>query len=164
MEIKNDQVKKAYDKVYGIISEFTFRPEMISEIKVSPTLSRAWGSTSYNPKQKKYSIKLNKAALSNEYALEETILHELIHTLPGCMNHGELWQSVAKCINAEHGYTISRVNSSEDLGISFVDNGYKYIIKCTECGKEIGYMRRSYAVKCPEAFRCTCGGKLKRVS
>ena len=47
--------------------------------------------------------------------IKNTIIHELIHCMPYCNNHGEQFKKYAKYINEKLGYNISRVgNKKED--------------------------------------------------
>lgn len=41
--------------------------------------------------------------------IKNTIMHEIIHCLPYCNNHGEKFKQYAKYINQNLGYDISRV-------------------------------------------------------
>lgn len=45
----------------------------------------------------------------NEDIIKNTIMHELIHCMPGCSNHGEYFKKYANYVNAKLGYDISRV-------------------------------------------------------
>lgn len=155
------QIKDTFDQVSKIIYNFGFDSSRISEIKFSPTMTKSWGNTKYNPYQSKYTISLNKVLLPNKRALEQTLLHELIHTLPGCMNHGKKWKTVADYCNNVYGYNISRTNSAESLGVTTSD--YKYIIRCQKCGKENGFQRMSNVVKNYRTYHCICGGRLERI-
>lgn len=56
------------------------------------------------------------------------ILHEILHTCPGCFNHGELWMCYAKLIKQNYGIKIKEVATAEDLGVP-----YQYRIKCKDC-------------------------------
>ena len=48
-------------------------------------------------------MQLNKSIIKN------TIIHELIHCMPNCNDHGEIFKKYAKYINQNLGYDISRV-------------------------------------------------------
>ena len=97
--------------------------------------------------------------------IKNTIIHELIHCLPNCNNHGEMFKKYANYINDKLGYNISRVgNKKEDYIKSNVEykekESYNYHIKCTNCGQEFFRKRlnRNFARK----FRCAkCGGKFE---
>ncbi len=41
--------------------------------------------------------------------IKNTIIHELIHCMPNCNDHGEIFKKYAKYINQNLGYDISRV-------------------------------------------------------
>ncbi len=113
----------------------------------------------------------------DDKALKQTILHELLHTCPGCFNHGEKWKKLAEQVNQAYGYRIKRLSSEEELGIagpaaapgSRAGNSaerarpnYKYRIRCTGCGTASYRMKRSRVVEHPEQYRCAkCGGALK---
>ena len=117
-----------------------------------------------------YSININADLLDEENdsdGLTETIIHELLHTIPGCMNHGKKWKSMAEKVNQAYGLNIARCSSAEDKGVTKRDINkveYKYILQCDSCGNTYGRIRMSNAVKFPKAYRCgCCGGELKRI-
>lgn len=97
--------------------------------------------------------------------IKNTIIHELIHCIPYCNNHGEEFKKYAAYINKNLGYDIKRVgNPKEDYiksGIPYIENkeSYKYKIKCEQCGQEI--LRQRFNLKKIRQYRCgKCGGKL----
>ena len=53
---------------------------------------------------------------TSEEGLKKVILHELLHTCKGCLNHGQKWQTLASKINLRYGYNITRTDSSVSLG------------------------------------------------
>lgn len=108
--------------------------------------------------EKKYSGVL--AGGSRPSLLEETMAHELLHTCPGCRNHGKLWKQYAAAVNCSYGYAIRR---TVETGDNPEINEAKYILLCRQCGREIKRQRLSKAVKYPARYRCACGGRLKRV-
>ena len=94
--------------------------------------------------------------------IKNTILHELIHCLPYCNNHGTEFKKYAKLLNAKFWYNISRVgNKKEDLinsNVEYKENSsYKYKVVCKGCQQEIYRQRlvKNFARK----YRCgKCGG------
>lgn len=108
--------------------------------------------------------------------LKNTIIHELLHTVSGCMNHGEKWQRLARLVNNKYGYHISRCNSYEEVGVcsEIVESIEKeresklalkptYIIRCEKCGYEYVRHKLSRIVTDLELYRCgRCGGNLVR--
>ena len=54
-------------------------------------------------------------------ALKDTIIHEILHTCNGCMNHGTTWKNYADKVNKAYGYNIKRCTSAEEKGFD-MDN------------------------------------------
>lgn len=74
------------------------------------------------------------------------ILHEILHTCPGCFNHGELWTSYAKQINQHYNIKIRETSSAKELKVP-----YKYIVKCKNCKIKIAFALKPSMTnrKCP---------------
>ena len=54
----------------------------------------------------------------SDQAAKDTILHEMLHTIDGCMGHKGKWKELAQKVNKElPQYTIKRVTSSAEKGI-----------------------------------------------
>lgn len=103
--------------------------------------------------------------------IKNTIIHEILHTCKGCMNHGENWKRKADIIKNKYGIEIKRTSTMEEKGytkesIERVEermNSYKYIIGC-DCGAEWKYKSMCNSVRHPERYMCsTCKKKLKRI-
>ena len=95
----------------------------------------------------------------------QTLAHELIHTCPGCSNHGVCFHQYAAAMNAAYGYHIKTTNSCEEMGVKSPINNkdVKYILQCRQCGALIKRMRCSAVVADPSKYRCQCGGGLIRI-
>ena len=94
---------------------------------------------------------------------ETTMLHELLHTCDGCMNHGYRWQALANKVNNTYGYNVKRTTSYEEAGIKDMRiRTAKHKIVCEKCGKAVYRMRESKLTKYPNCFRCQCGGDLRK--
>lgn len=157
----------------GKLDRAGIRYGVILSVTPNSRAKKRWGSVrpSKHPIDQSrggYEISINTRLLQDDVsdsALEETILHELIHTCPGCMNHGPNWQSVAAKVNRIYGYHISRTTSSKDKGIPDYDHEleyrYKYALVCKKCGNETRYNRMSKTVRDYKNYRCgACGGEL----
>ena len=140
--------------------------------KVNRRAHKRWGQCKEIPGG--YEININADLLderNSEQGLENTIIHELLHSCKGCMNHGENWTNLANIVNYELGYNIKRTSTAEEKGIKFetqakpqMESENEYILKCCCCGCEIHRQRMSKAIKNPEQYRCgRCGGKLERI-
>ena len=92
--------------------------------------------------------------------LEETIIHELIHTMPGRMNHGPKFKSICNKVNRVFGdkYKIGTTTDSSDYGVKLEDKPkQKYIITCPDCGKVYYYSRKpKYHIS---MYNCSVCGK-----
>ena len=102
----------------------------------------------------------------DEQAAKDTIVHELLHTLPGCFKHTGKWKQYANNINRLlPQYEIKRGSSYEEKGLEDPRKNpeARYLLKCLKCGSEIGRQRMSAAVEHPEHYRCKCGGRLTRI-
>lgn len=101
----------------------------------------------------------------DENIIKNTIIHEIIHCLPDCNNHGEEFKKYAKYINNKLSYNISRVgNKKEDYLRSNIEyqekEQYNYHIKCTNCGQS--FYRKRLNKNFARKFRCgKCGGKFE---
>ena len=89
--------------------------------------------------------------------LEETIVHEMIHTIPGCFNHGNQFKYYCMLLNHKFGFNLSRTTSTVDFGITLEHKSRptKYVITCPHCGKQYFYSRKPvYAIDTYSCGRC----------
>lgn len=108
-------------------------------------------------------IEISAALLDQPELLHETLVHELLHTCPGCRDHGERWKAYAQQVNHALGLHIQRTAPAGENAAPLRHEEVKYILECQSCGAKIQRMRMSKAVKQPWRYRCQCGGKLKRI-
>lgn len=85
--------------------------------------------------------------------LEEIILHELIHTINGCFNHGAKFKKYCNILNEKYGYEIL---TKMDMKKVTYSNITFYKCKCPHCGTEFTFF------KLPSSSKkyCYCGYKL----
>ncbi len=110
-----------------------------------------------------YTIEVAERLLTDPELLRETLLHELLHTCPGCRDHGKLWKQYADYVNKNLGTDIQRTVKVEGESEPLRRDEVKYILRCRDCGQEIKRMRMCKVVKSPWRYRCLCGGKLERI-
>ena len=119
-----------------------------------------------------FSINISAVLLderNSEQALKETIIHEILHTCRGCMNHGESWKRLAEKVGQAYGYNIKRTSSPDDKGLHedtrpVAVRTVKYVLRCEDCGQLYPRAKLSKIIKYPYLYRCgRCGGRLKLV-
>ena len=98
--------------------------------------------------------------------IKNTILHEIIHCMPNCNDHGKIFKNYANYINKNLGYTIQRLGDKKEdykkSNIDYKENDvkYRYKIKCTQCG--LIYLRQRLKKNFIRDYRCgKCKGKLE---
>ena len=99
-----------------------------------------------------------------EKIIKNTIMHELIHCMPYCNNHGLEFKRYAYLINKRFGYDISRVGDKKsdlkESNITPVEEKYKYKIVCKGCNQE--FYRKRLLKYFSRKYRCgKCGGKFE---
>lgn len=110
-----------------------------------------------------FTIEVSEALLAAEdNIIKEILTHEVLHTCPGCYNHGIKWKTFAEKLNQYYGYNIKTTASYEEIGLHKPDvkRKIKYIITCQKCGNQLFRQKKSKLVTQPNLYRCKCGGKL----
>jgi len=116
-----------------------------------------------------FDIQIAASLLQDEVedqAAKDTIVHELLHTIPGCFKHTGKWKQYAETVNyLLPQYSIKARSSYEEKGLEDTrpKPRYRYTLKCLQCGTEIKRQKKSAAVEHPERYRCKCGGHLTRI-
>lgn len=139
----------------------------IDEVKVNSRLTRVWGNCGYTKyasdwERCSYVINISSRLLSDDVsdnALMDTLIHEILHTCRGCMNHGGRWKKLASIVNAKFGLNIKRCTSSEEKHIKEDPIIYKYAVKCPRCGHVYKRVRMVDSIKNPGNYICACGHK-----
>ena len=123
-----------------------------------------------------YIIKISEVTLDDcvsDENVKDTIIHELIHTLPNCFCHKGDFKKYAQLVNDCYAcYHISRVCSVTDMGLTneafakYVKTPTSvYKVVCTCCHKKFIYKRRVKLIKILQSgltrtsYTCPyCGG------
>lgn len=100
------------------------------------------------------------------HRLEECMIHELIHTIPRCMNHGYYFKIVARKINLKYPkYNIETQTSGSRYGLPEIEAKRNYEITCTNCGN-ISYRNRNIRKNISDYICAKCGSdnlKIKKL-
>ena len=133
--------------------------------KVWKALDGSWTTKSASALQNPYfQIEICEAVLdADKQEVKNVLAHELLHTCPGCYNHGKRWKAYAEKINNIYGYNITSTTTYEKIGLKKPEKraNHKYKIECAKCGKTFYRQKKSKLTDNPGRYRCTCGGKLK---
>jgi len=112
-----------------------------------------------------YKIVINKhyLELASPENVHNTIVHEVIHSVTGCMNHKEKWKAVAGKVNTAYKFTtISRLGHDDAYYDGYVAQHkrsklpYKYRVTCSSCNHSWRYKRKSNVVESAPRGTCTC--------
>ena len=138
----------------------------IREIKADTRSCRRWG-VCRREADGSFRIGISARLLEDGVplqSLQQTILHELLHTAPGCMDHTGNWKRYADLLNRQYGFSIRRASAPEDLGAP-EDTRIRYRFRCEGCGAEQIRYRACHFTAHPERYRCSrCGGRFKQIS
>ena len=150
-----------------MIREFKENGIPIPSDKICPYVGNLQSTRVFGKCMKKpdgtFQILLNDSILDDEEQMRKTIGHELVHTCPGCFDHGNSFKHVALIVQIRLGIVVTRtghIKEGSSMDISRKMKA-KFKITCTECGN-VFYRTRACAVtKDPDKFRCSkCRGKL----
>ena len=146
--------------------------DRITEVKSNGRLRTVLGKCKYNRRTGNYTIEINTCLLEDKaetQAAKETIIHELIHTCPNCMNHGYEWKRRGDRASRMLGYHVERlakIDKLETQGVKVKQEEYKYACKCNKCGKIFSKRKRwSNTLENIENYtHGGCGGSLTVIS
>lgn len=124
-----------------------------------------WGRCQPNANGK-FIISISDRLLAEDASmdgLKSTIIHELLHTCVGCMNHKTKWKFYADKVNRTYGYNIKRTSTADEKGVKEVARkrkvNHKYI--CEKCGQVVTRERDRGFEK---SYRCgKCKGNFIKV-
>ena len=161
MKYTTEQVKKMV---------YSFRDDMLSRgIKVGRIYEVSFGKSTHIfgrcrcEGNDMYTIIINDLALHGDVI--STIVHELIHTVKGCMNHGDKFHKIADICNKAYDLDIGTYTSKNELEAcrEYRLKTARYIVQCTKCGNTIFRSRNCDLIRYTNLYSCICGGELKRV-
>lgn len=141
---------------------------IITNVSVNSRLSRAFGRCERHRSTNSFRVEISELLVANgdNYGLNNTMLHELLHTCEDCFQHTGTWKYYAEVVRRNLGYNITTYSSKEEMGINVVDlivQGY-YACQCDSCGEVITRKSESKFILHPEWYRCTCGGRFTRIN
>ena len=150
LDTKNYTLKDIYDEVtecQEILKYFGYNPGEVVDIKWNTRAKKRLGNC--HREYGVFSLNFNKLyfEIGEPINIHSTIMHEIIHTIPNCFNHGPNFQKVANVLNGHFNYKIARTSSDINYS-SFLQNerekrGIAYLIHCNTCGKDLKHYYRT---------------------
>lgn len=131
----------------------------VIDVTINTRAKKRWGQCRKVPGG--FTININAVLLDEKNdvdGLKNTIFHELLHTCPGCWNHGTQWKVYAAIVFRKLGYNIKRTSSAAEKGVidePEVEHKPKYQIVCNSCGKT--WERYKMCKVIQNINRCRCG-------
>ena len=97
--------------------------------------------------------------------VKSTIVHELIHTVEGCYNHGPKFQEIARLLSSAYNMDLGTHAGVREMELSreYRISKAKYAVQCEKCGQLIVRQRATRLIKLPMTYSCGCGGELIRI-
>ena len=91
-------------------------------------------------------------------SLMTVLCHEILHSVKGCMNHGQKWKEYAELVNDCYNYNITTTSNDKKYGLKTEpkENTHKYTVTCKGCGKKYYYHRKQRWFYTTNAW-CNCG-------
>ena len=143
-----------------------FTPVVFSSIAFTRATSY-WMQIQFNSSNDSFDLKIGSLfdKIQDENLKKERLIssciHELIHTIPGCWNHGSKFKEIASSVNQTfpeyHVSTSTSVHSLINLEIT--KRVPRWQILCNSCNNSIMYTRRpKYIANFNDMYSCTiCG-------
>jgi DNA-directed RNA polymerase subunit RPC12/RpoP len=166
MEFSIEYIKDVYQEARQIVKECC--PDFTDPIiTFKPSKARSYwayvekkGSNYFWIRVSDVFAEITDCSVRKEKLLE-TIIHELVHTIPKCMNHKTYWK--ANCSKVRIKYPRFKLDVTDDMsgfGISEKVRDDKYIITCQHCGHKWNYKRKPKWINRADMCRCPyCNNK-----
>lgn len=109
----NEMLKEAVAR----FKQLGYKVGKVVELDVSRRYSRAWAKCIWNSPRydKSFTIMVSDRLFrANKESVRDIIHHEVIHTIPGCFNHGRMFKNAAGHCNKKFGTNIS-VTAPEEV-------------------------------------------------
>lgn len=172
-QIPDKKIRSSITKCLRSMKEWGL--EVKGEIRWSLKRMDSFGTTTSVSGETFVRIALNQGLVTqSRRVVEDTIYHELAHVVAGIKTkHGDEWKRIVTVIRNNTGLPI-RVNGRvSDVTNDFWFLGYKYVLRCEQCGQMIGFNTKNDLVNNPgewdEKHNCRrfthagCGGSWVRI-
>lgn len=160
-----DEINECRELLYAI--GFKEAANNTYDVRINHKPSHSLGRCSNWRGTNHYIISINKNHIKYSPAehVHATIMHEVLHTMDGCMNHGPKWKRAGEKVNKVYQYSPITTTTNTTTFDDYNKNTYKYIITCCNCGSKSRYMRKTRTVTACLSNRasCSCGSRQFKV-
>lgn len=138
----------------------------IESVRVNSTFA-CWGRCACSRTNHFFRIEISERLLLNgSYeGIDNTVIHELLHTCPDCQKHTGMWKYYANLVNDAYGFNIKRLSGNDEKGMDDDDytSSLPYVCQCDTCGTLVGRKSKSQFIVHPDWYKCKCGGSFIRI-
>lgn len=169
-EAKEAMLKKTVENCLDIIHSCNIRIAATLVFTINTRAQNLWGQCRIEDRKGYCQIEIADKLMNEavpEIAREDTILHEICHTVLDGWTHTGNWKEAADIINQKFGYHITRTANPTRFGLpnDFFEKNARHKLHCVKCGCRYDRMRASEMTAHPENYRCSvCGGNIVRDS
>jgi hypothetical protein len=158
-----EDVKKEIEEDFQILISLGYTDLAQKKVKVEwGKALKQYGSCA-KPYPNTYVIKINQnfIRVGDYKEVHNTIMHECIHCIDGCHNHGPNWKKAAAKVNARFDFTPIERCGTDDNYHEFLKSQAKYQITCKACHHTWNYYRKTriFASCANGKATCSCGSK-----
>lgn len=112
----------------------------------------------FNSNNTGYIVLTDYGLAGDKEIVKNTIIHELLHFYPNCIEHDGEWQKKADIVNSKYHYEIEEIGFMPNEFIKeFIlkhKERYKYMSVCLNCGTIEGYGHFSKIYQDPSKYTC----------
>ena len=165
---KQEKFEKLFEQCIEELKSINIDPRKnrTIETKINTRSKKRYGCCKKLSKDR-FQIEISEWVIDlNEDIIKNTIMHELIHCMPRCNNHGEYFKNYATVINEKLGYNISRTGNKEqdfkESNLEYIEKpiNFNYKIVCEDCNQT--FLRQRIKRNFTRKYRCgKCGGRFK---
>ena len=168
---KQERLNKLYKECIDELNSININVEKnrTIELKINTRSEKRYACCKKVSKEK-YLIEVSEWVMNlNEDIIKNTIMHELIHCMPRCNNHGEFFKKYAELINKNLGYNVTRTgNIVKDFiksNLEFKEKPVKFRYQIICENEDQQFFRQRIIKNFTRKYRCgKCGGKFKIIS
>lgn len=163
MNTLQDNLKDEYEKAKELMISSGLKIRKDYEVRFNTRLKTTLGRCYKNKPIIEINYYYFKWSMENNKYTDvfNTLVHELIHTVEGCANHGKKFKMICNYLNEKYDMDLNRLYSGEYIQINKKESEYNYEVYCVNCNMKKGYKNKR-VINNINKYRCAkCNNKLK---